>query len=120
MARVRDADASTTATVETLVRDLVAWIGTERAYDEVMDAWRTSCPRLPVWEDAVAGGYVAVSTSPVLGRVVVVTEVGRALLGGTPGGLTAPRPVTPEEPWRARRNVPAGSDPPRCPCPLSR
>jgi len=29
-----------------------------RPYAEVMDAWRTSCPRLPVWEDAVDGGLV--------------------------------------------------------------
>ena len=47
-----------------LVLDLVEWIAAEpRPYDEVMDAWRTSCPRLPVWEDAVDAGFV-VRTRP--------------------------------------------------------
>ena len=36
--------------VEALVVDLLEWIGPRtRAYPEVMEAWRTSCPRLPVW-----------------------------------------------------------------------
>jgi hypothetical protein len=40
-------------TVETLILDLLEWVDRrERTYDETMDAWRTSCPRLPVWEDA--------------------------------------------------------------------
>jgi hypothetical protein len=47
-------------TVESLVLDLLEWIGPEsRPYDEVLDAWRTSCPRLPVWEDANDQGLVA-------------------------------------------------------------
>jgi hypothetical protein len=44
---------------EALVLDLVEWIAREpRRYTEVMDAWRTSCPRLPIWEDAVDHGFV--------------------------------------------------------------
>ena len=40
-------------TVENLILDLVEWVGLKkRTYEETMDAWRTSCPRLPVWEDA--------------------------------------------------------------------
>src|SRR5215813_9143167 len=40
-------------TVDALILDLLEWIGPEpRPYAEVLDAWRTSCPRLPVWEDA--------------------------------------------------------------------
>lgn len=40
-------------TVENLILDLLEWVGRkERTYQETMDAWRTSCPRLPVWEDA--------------------------------------------------------------------
>jgi D-3-phosphoglycerate dehydrogenase len=39
--------------VESLVLDLLEWVANgERSYDEVMDAWRTSCPRFPVWEEA--------------------------------------------------------------------
>lgn len=45
--------------VEALVLDLLEWIGPgERPYREVIDAWRTSCPRLPVWEEANVRGYV--------------------------------------------------------------
>ena len=64
-----------------LVRDLVAWVAAgPRPYREVLDAWRTSCPRLTVWEDAVDGGYVAVTGGGADGLQVVATERGRALL----------------------------------------
>ena len=44
---------STTDTVENLILDLLEWVSVkDRTYEEVIDAWRTSCPRLPVWEDA--------------------------------------------------------------------
>lgn len=41
-----------------LIGDLVEWIAArERTYEEVMEAWRTSCPKLPVWEERrVTGG----------------------------------------------------------------
>jgi hypothetical protein len=39
--------------VETLVLDLLEWLSRdERTYEEVMDAWHTSCPKLSVWEEA--------------------------------------------------------------------
>jgi hypothetical protein len=45
---------------EPLLLDLVEWIAREpRGYAEVMDAWRTSCPKLTIWEDAVDRGFVA-------------------------------------------------------------
>jgi hypothetical protein len=48
-----------TDTVDNLILDLVEWVGRkERTYQETMDAWRTSCPRLPVWEDATERGLV--------------------------------------------------------------
>lgn len=66
--------------VEALVVDLLRWLASgERSYTEVMDAWRTSCPRLPVWEDANDRGLVA--TENVNGRSIVrVTSSGLALL----------------------------------------
>lgn len=63
--------------LDPLVRDLVEWVAREpRSYAEVLEAWRTSCPRLTVWEDAVDRGLV--ERSP--GRSVVVTERGRRFL----------------------------------------
>ena len=45
--------------VEPLILDLLEWIGpTPRPYSEVIAAWRTSCPRLPVWEEANARGLI--------------------------------------------------------------
>jgi hypothetical protein len=39
--------------------EFLEWVAAHpRTYSETMDAWRTSCPRLPVWEDAVDGGLV--------------------------------------------------------------
>lgn len=67
-------------TVEALILDLLEWVATrERTYDETMAAWRTSCPKLPVWEDATDREFIV--TRQVNGRsVVCVTESGRALL----------------------------------------
>jgi hypothetical protein len=63
-----------------LVLDLLEWIaGKPRTYAEVMDAWRTSCPRLPVWEDAVDAGFVARQRNGSA-TIVTVTPAGRAFL----------------------------------------
>lgn len=46
-------------TIDPLLRDLLNWLAQgERPYAEVMEAWRTSCPRLPVWEEANDRGFV--------------------------------------------------------------
>ena len=46
-------------TLESLILDLLAWLAPrERSYEEVMDAWSTSCPKFPVWEDANDRGLV--------------------------------------------------------------
>lgn len=44
---------------EALILDLLEWLAVKpRRYDEVMSAWRTSCPRLTIWEDAVDAGFL--------------------------------------------------------------
>ena len=69
-----------TQTVEALVLDLLEWLSTrERSYEETMDAWRTSCPRLPVWEDANDLGLVAIERRDGLSSVRV-TRAGLNLL----------------------------------------
>jgi D-3-phosphoglycerate dehydrogenase len=66
--------------VDALVLDLLEWLAAgERGYEESMEAWRTSCPRLPVWEDAQDRGLIA--RDQVNGRRVVrLTLAGRGLL----------------------------------------
>ena len=64
-------------TANPLVLDLVEWVAREpRTYSDVIATWRTSCPRLTIWEDAVDSGYVARAT----GAMVVVTEGGKQWL----------------------------------------
>ena len=68
-------------TADPLVLDFVEWIAREpRAYSEVIGAWKTSCPRLTIWEDAADRGYVARETVAGFGLVVKVTEDGRNIL----------------------------------------
>ncbi len=76
----------TDVVVESLIFDLLEWIAKrERTYEEVMDAWRTSCPKLPVWEDANDRGLVM--RNEVNGRsVVTVTPLGRTLLENRQAG----------------------------------
>ena len=67
--------------IDSLILDLLEWIGPRRrAYAEVMDAWRTSCPRLPVWEDANERGFVECHRQEGGGSVVCVSRLGREFL----------------------------------------
>ncbi|MGL9623318.1 hypothetical protein QRQ56_35745 [Bradyrhizobium sp. U531] len=64
-----------------LVLDFVEWVAREpRAYAEVIATWKTSCPRLTIWEDASERGYVARETRPGMGLIIAVTEGGEKLL----------------------------------------
>jgi hypothetical protein len=76
------ADTITTdVTVESLLLDLLEWIGpTSRPYADVMDAWRTSCPRLPVWEEANRRGLVVRHHPPASCELVSVSSAGAAHL----------------------------------------
>jgi HD-GYP domain-containing protein (c-di-GMP phosphodiesterase class II) len=63
--------------VDTLILDLLEWLGPEpRPYGDVLEAWRTSCPRLPVWEDACARGFIARRRAPGRGALVSVSAAG--------------------------------------------
>lgn len=66
--------------VEPLILDLLEWLAKrDRSYEEVMDAWRTSCPRFPVWEEVNDRGLVV--RQEVDGRCIVrITSAGLALL----------------------------------------
>jgi hypothetical protein len=67
--------------LDPLILDLVEWVAREpRAYPELIDAWRTSCPRLTVWEDAVDRGLVRREGVRLSETKVHVTDEGRAFL----------------------------------------
>jgi hypothetical protein len=64
-----------------LVLDFVEWIAREpRAYSEVIGTWKTSCPRLTIWEDAADLGLVARESVAGFGLVVRVTADGIKVL----------------------------------------
>ena len=68
-------------TVDQLIVDLLEWIGPNpRPYAEVMEAWKTSCPRLPVWEEANVRGYIERRHEQRTGAVVSVTALGRQFI----------------------------------------
>jgi hypothetical protein len=74
------------AAPRSLTLQMLEWLASrERTYLETMDAWRTSCPRLSIWEDALADHLVVVvrasSGQGFGGSVVELTKDGRALLG---------------------------------------
>jgi hypothetical protein len=64
--------------VDAPTKELLSWIDERpRSYADTMDAWHSHCPRLLVWEDALADGLVRVTRG-----AVVVTAAGRASLAG--------------------------------------
>jgi hypothetical protein len=69
-----------TDVVDALILDLLAWVADgEKDYAETMEVWRTSCPRLPVWEEANDRGLVTRAVAD--GRAIVkLAPSGRALL----------------------------------------
>jgi len=57
------------------------WVAARpRRREDVLDAWQSSCPRFPVWEDARADGLVRQCGGEAGANRVELTESGRALL----------------------------------------
>jgi hypothetical protein len=71
-----------------LTLQLLEWIATRpRNYAETMDAWRSTCPRLTIWEDAISGGLVQVEADENGARELMVglTALGRSALNMASG-----------------------------------
>lgn len=67
--------------LDPLVLDLVEWVAREpRTYRDVLDTWRTSCPRLTVWEDAVDRGLLSREFTADRQTMVMVTAEGKTFL----------------------------------------
>jgi hypothetical protein len=86
--------------LDSLILDLLEWLAQRpRPYAEVLEAWRTSCPRLAVWEEATDRGFVARSRSAAGGVLVSVTPAGTEHLrdrrAGRPGIELAAREPAP-------------------------
>jgi hypothetical protein len=68
--------------ISALTLQLLTWIATQpRTYGDAMEAWRTTCPRMPIWEDAISDGLIDVSGAGAMReRGVTLSARGRALL----------------------------------------
>ena len=65
-----------------VVRQLLEWVDEgSRSYPETIEAWKSSCPRLTIWEDALAEGLIRIRNGFVL-----LTEAGRRYLQGAIDG----------------------------------
>jgi hypothetical protein len=54
----------TSAVVSAPLRELLAWVAREpRTYGTAMEAWRSSCPRFSVWEDALDAQLIEVDSA---------------------------------------------------------
>ena len=87
--------------VSLLMLQFLDWVSSRRrSYAEAMDAWRTSCPRLSVWEDALVAGLIQVEAGgPTLAPVVTLTPRGRDVLDGSrPTAATRAEPAAAPDP----------------------
>jgi len=71
-------EAEAVPSVSLLALQFLAWVAAApRTHADVMDAWRSTCPRQSVWEDTVIDGLVAFEAGT---QTVVLTPRGRAVL----------------------------------------
>jgi len=67
--------------LDPLILDLLEWIAREpRSHADVIDVWRTSCPLLTVWEDAMDRGFAAREHAPGRAAIIRLTAAGRDFL----------------------------------------
>ena len=68
-----------TEPAHSLTLQLLEWISDRpRSYAEVLDAWRTTCPRLSIWEDACIAGLIDRKSDAH--QIVTLSPQGQSLL----------------------------------------
>jgi len=78
---VKPADMTSSVSAPTL--ELLNWVAaSRRTYNETMEVWRTSCPRLSVWEDSQIDGLVRLERDPYGESLVTLTARGKEILDG--------------------------------------
>ncbi|MGE5258760.1 MAG: hypothetical protein ACM3KE_18960 [Hyphomicrobiales bacterium] len=76
-----------------LMMEFLAWVaGRQRTYVEAMEAWRSTCPRHTIWEDAVMGGLIRVDRRGTVHQSEVrLTPRGRAILHANGSDPSTPK-----------------------------
>jgi hypothetical protein len=72
-----------TGPVDRLTLEFLDWVARcPRTYAEAMEAWRTTCPRMTVWEDALLAGLIRVERADEAAgdKMVALTDSGRTAL----------------------------------------
>jgi hypothetical protein len=79
----------------TLTLQFLAWVAARpRSYAETMEAWRSTCPRMSIWEDALGDGLVALECGNGSGMShsgVALTAQGWAVLNAAGPAAAAPQ-----------------------------
>jgi hypothetical protein len=79
--------------VNALMLQFLAWIcARPRTYVETMEAWRSTCPRHTIWEDAITDGLVTIESDGLQQSVVTLAPRGRAILNASSESVNAPEP----------------------------
>ncbi len=77
---------------QSLIADLVGWVSKQpRPYAEVMEAWRTSFPRLSIWEEAVDHGFLKRKIDADDRPIELITDKGRDFLRRTERKISSKR-----------------------------
>jgi len=80
--RKTSAETSEEAAAAALTLQLLDFVADGRNYGETMEAWRSTCPRMPIWEDAVRRGLVRIENGGVMNSSrIMLTARGAARLG---------------------------------------
>jgi hypothetical protein len=80
--RAPSAETSEKAAAAALTLQFLGFVAENRTYGETMEAWRSTCPRMPIWEDAVRDGLVRIDNGGTMkSSRIVLTALGKARLG---------------------------------------
>src|SRR5262245_5805772 len=75
------AETSEQAAAAALTLQFLDYIADGRTYGETMEAWRSTCPRMPIWEDAVRLGLVRIENGGAMNSSrIMLTALGTARL----------------------------------------
>ncbi len=70
--RKTSAETSEEAAAAALTLQFLDYIADGRTYGETMEAWRSTCPRMPIWEDAVRHGLVRIENGGAMNSSRIV------------------------------------------------
>jgi DNA-binding MarR family transcriptional regulator len=70
--------------VARLQLEFLLWVSTDppRSYRQVMEAWRSTCPRISIWEESLMDGLIEIvpEDNGEREQLVILTPAGRQLL----------------------------------------